>query len=322
MCNDDFRGTTASLATGIVQPGEYFVYSDGYSSGQSSASGVYELVADLAPLTGGQASGDSCAAPSPAQVGVNQIDTFQAADDLAGSCGGQGGPDVVLQLNVTSRSRLRVAANNPEFQGVAYVRGGQCADATTEVACAPLSGGPTRPQPAGPSRVAVPSGAQLDTVLQPGTYHLVIDGVDASNFGMADVDVQLDDLAAMDRMCRSATRIVPGRTVNGSTVGETDNFQATCAGNAASPDRVYQLRLTRRMNVRVHMSTTDFDGAVHIRRDCPDASTEIACNDDFEGQRQSRIDTTLDRGTYFIVVDGFSRDNAGSYSLRVETTRP
>jgi hypothetical protein len=159
-------------------------------------------------------------------------------------------------------------------------------------------------------------------VLQPGSYHLVIDGVDAASFGQADLDIQLEDLAAMERMCRGATRIVPGRTVNGTTVGEADNFQATCAGNAASPDRVYQLRLTRRMTVRAHMTTTDFDGALHIRRDCPDASTELACNDDFEGQRQSMVETTLDPGTYFIVVDGFSRNNQGSYSLRVDTTRP
>ncbi|MCA9534174.1 MAG: PPC domain-containing protein [Myxococcales bacterium] len=306
MCNDDHGTTAASMVTGVLQPGEYFVFSDGYSGGQSQAAGSYELVADLAPLTGGQANGDTCASPLPQQVGNLAVDTFQASDDMAGSCGGQGAPDVVMALNVTARSRLRVNALNSEFNGVVYVRGGQCAVATGEVACGQLA-----------------AGAQgLDTVLAPGTYHLVIDGADASSFGQADLDVQLEDLAAMERMCRTAARITPGRTINGTTVGESDNFQATCAGNAASPDRVYQLRLTRRMTVRAHMTTTDFDGALHIRRDCADATTEVACNDDFEGQRQSMVETTLDAGTYFIIVDGFSRNNAGSYSLRVDTTRP
>lgn len=306
LCNDDYGTTAASMVTGVVQPGEYFIFTDGYGSGQPAVSGSYEFVADLAPVTGGQANGDTCAAPMAMQAGSTPIDTFQAADDLAGSCGGQGGADVVIALNVAARSRLRVNVLTSEFNGVAYVRGGQCAVATGEVACVPLAAG----------------GAPLDTVLQPGSYHLVIDGVDAASFGQADLDIQLEDLAAMERMCRGATRIVPGRTVNGTTVGEADNFQATCAGNAASPDRVYQLRLTRRMTVRAHMTTTDFDGALHIRRDCPDASTELACNDDFEGQRQSMVETTLDPGTYFIVVDGFSRNNQGSYSLRVDTTRP
>ncbi|MCB9661826.1 MAG: PPC domain-containing protein [Sandaracinaceae bacterium] len=306
LCNDDHGTTAASMVTGVLQPGEYFVFSDGYSGGQSQAAGSYELVADLAPLTGGQANGDTCAAPLPSQTGNLAVDTFQAADDLAGTCGGQGAPDIVMALNVAARSRLRVNALNSEFNGVVYVRGGQCAVATGEVACQPIA----------------PGGPGLDTVLAPGTYHLVVDGMDPSSFGQADFDVQLEDLVAMERMCRAATRIVPGRTVNGTTVGEQDNFQASCAGNAASPDRVYQLRLTRRMTVRAHMTTTDFDGALHIRRDCPDASTEVACNDDFDGQRQSLIETTLDAGTYFIVVDGFSRNNQGSYSLRVDTTRP
>lgn len=306
LCNDDHGTTTASMVTGVVQPGEYFIYSDGYGGGQSNAVGPFEFVADLAPLTGGQANGDTCAAPLPFQAGPLALDTFQAADDLAGTCGGQGGADVVVALNVTGRSRLRVNVTNTEFNGVLYVRGGQCAVATGEVACAPMAPGAT----------------SLDTVLQPGQYHLVVDGVDAASFGQADLDIQLEDLAAVERTCRAAPRITPGRTINGTTVGEADSFQATCAGNAASPDRVYQLRLTRRMTVRAHMTTTDFDGALHIRRDCPDAATEIACNDDFDGQRQSMVETTLDAGTYFIVVDGFSRNNQGSYSLNVTTTRP
>ncbi len=303
LCNDDFGTTTASMITGVVQAGEYFIFSDGYGG---NSAGAFEFVADLAPLAGGQANGDTCAAPLAFQPGVLAVDTFQAADDLAGSCGGQGGADVVVALNVTNRSRLRVNVANTEFNGVLYVRGGQCGVATGEVACSAMAAGNTA----------------LDTVLQPGQYHLVIDGVDAASFGQADLDIQLEDLAAMERTCRAAPRITPGRTVNGTTVGEADSFQATCAGNAASPDRVYQLRLTRRMTVRAHMTTTDFDGALHIRRDCPDASTEIACNDDFEGQRQSMVETTLDAGTYIIVVDGFSRNNQGSYSLNVTTTRP
>ena len=65
--------------------------------------------------------------------------------------------------------------------------------------------------------------------------------------------------------------------------------------------------------------SSDFDGALHLRRDCADASTELACNDDHQNDaRQSQVDATVDPGTYFVVVDGYSRANEGDFSLEVE----
>jgi hypothetical protein len=68
------------------------------------------------------------------------------------------------------------------------------------------------------------------------------------------------------------------------------------------------------------MSST-YDGALHLRRDCADASTELACNDDQNDNRHSQIEGTYDRGTYYVIVDGFQTGNVGSYSLELTVER-
>ena len=115
--------------------------------------------------------------------------------------------------------------------------------------------------------------------------------------------------------------IRPGRVITGTTAGGQDRFQATCAGNARSNDVAYRLRLTRRSLVRINMSTQDWDGALHVRRDCADGSTEVACNDDQNDNRHSFIEQTLDPGTYHVIVDGFSQGNQGTYTLDVQVSQ-
>ena len=174
-------------------------------------------------------------------------------------------------------------------------------------------------------RAGIQNGAQdvrLDTVLQPGQYVLVFDGANATSFGSLQATVELTDLVEVDRLCRSAPMLQPGRTVNGVTRGERDHFQATCADGATSGDRVYRVRVQRRSRVRVDM-TSDFDGALHMRRDCADPSSELACNDDHDNNnRRSRVEATVDPGTYFVIVDGYSNGNEGSFSLEVDVSRP
>ena len=301
-CNDDFGDQRRSLITAQVTPGQYFVYSDGY--GPNSA-GNYTVTAELAPVQGGSATGDRCQAPAPfPSSNTVQIDTFEAADDLSGTCGGEGGADVVYALDVRSRSRLRASFQNLEFQGFVYVQR-RCGDRDSEVACASLS---------------TNQGA-FDIVLQRGQYFLVVDAADPNTFGAADVNVELTDMQALERTCRRAPMLRPGRTVNGDTSSESDDFQGTCLGNGQSNDKVYRFRLSRRSNVRIDLSSS-FDGALHLRRDCLDVSTELACNDDHEDARHSRIEQTLDRGTYYVVVDGFGNGSQGSFSLEFETSRP
>jgi hypothetical protein len=188
VCNDDYGTVTESLVTDVLDPGQYFVVSDGYSSGAQGASGDYVITAELAPVAGGGASADACGAAGTIAPGQEiELDTFEAADDLQGSCGGVEGPDVVHTLTVTSRSNAKIILSGLQFDAVAYVQR-TCGDATTEVACTQLS-------------MADHTNRQgvLETILEPGTYSIVVDGRGPSTFGKARLSVQLTDLRALER---------------------------------------------------------------------------------------------------------------------------
>jgi hypothetical protein len=300
-CNDDYRDTAHSLLTTTLDPGRYYVYADGFSTG---AQGDYSLLADLGPATGGGATGDTCASPGVYQPGQDlAADTFAAGDDLQGSCGGQGAPDVVYRLDLQSRTRLRATFADQEFPSVVYLTS-QCGGGN-EVFCVDTSAG----QP-------------IDQTLAAGTYFLVVDGTTPDGFGSAQIAMQLDDLGALDAACRAAPQIRPGHQVTGDTTTSTDRFQATCAGMAQSPDLIYRLVLRRRQHVRLSAEQQDFDGAIYIRRDCLDANTEVACNDDAGDTRHSFIDTVLEPGTYYVFVDGYASGNQGHFSLDVDLTNP
>jgi hypothetical protein len=201
---------------------------------------------------------------------------------------------------VEQRSRLSVAVGRHEFTGLISVRRA-CDDAETEVAC-------------GTERT-------LTTNLDAGQYFVIIDGAAPDAFGEAVAQIRLEDLAGMERTCRRAPMLRPGRSVSGDTQGNANQFTATCAGGAASGDTVYRLRLRRRSHVIIS-SDQQYDGAIYIRSDCMDIGTEVACNDDAGDNRHSRIERNLDAGTYYVFVDGFQANSQGEFNLDVEVGEP
>jgi hypothetical protein len=306
-CNDDYRDTRHSLVTTTLQPGRYYVFADGYAAvGEGAASGDYTLDVELAPSAGGGAAGDTCASAIPYQAGQPLApDTIRFTDDGAGSCGGQGSPDVTYRLDLRSRTRVRASFGaDSEFAPVVYLQS-TCGDARSELAC-----------------VSAASGGALDQTLQPGTYFLVVDGADANAFGAAAVSLQLDDLGALETACRAAPMIQRGRQIRADTSGSTDRFQASCAGTARSPDLIYRLQIRRRSLVRLSSEQTGWDGAIYLRRDCLDAASELGCNDDAGDNRHSLVETVLEPGTYFVFVDGYAEGNQGPFTLDVDITNP
>lgn len=297
-CNDDYQDTRHSLATATLDPGRYFVYADGFSD---TSSGDYSLTADVVPATGSGAAGDTCAGASVWAPGTDiTADTFTMGDDATGSCGGGGAPDAVYRLNLTSRSRVRASFTSAEFPPVVYLQR-TCGDQTSEVFC--LDGR---------------AGTPIDQTLAAGTYYMVVDGADQNAFGAAAVHLQVDDLGALEASCRGATLIRPGHQVTGTTTGSTDRFQATCAGGAMSPDQIYRLQIRRRSTVRITSEQTDWDGAIYVRSDCTDQTSELACNDDAGDNRHSMLETELEPGTYYVFMDGFASGNQGEFTIDVD----
>jgi hypothetical protein len=107
-----------------------------------------------------------------------------------------------------------------------------------------------------------------------------------------------------------------GGTFAGTTCGAANDYTATCAGLANSPDVVYRLVITQLSEVDVTTcGGATWDTALHIKSgSC--TGTQVACNDDACGV-QSRITTVLDPGTYYIIMDGYSSYGAGPFTLTV-----
>lgn len=307
-CNDDWNGTQHSVITTMLDEGSYTVFSDGYQTDADPVSGPVTVLAELETPEGSGIASDSCDGVAVMATGADlALDTFHARDDFQGSCGGQGGADVVRHFTVAARSRLRVNVSAAQFNGQIYLRRGGCDRDPTEVVCRSFE----------ISR-ASNSAPLVESILEPGEYYLVVDGSDVENFGSITIRPELVDLAAAARMCNDSPVLTPGRDVTGTTAGQPNQFEASCAARAASPDRVYRLTLRRRGFVSITMTSQGFDGALHMRRDCVDAASELVCNDDDQDTTHSRIEGNFDAGTYFVVVDGYSQNNSGSYTVRAE----
>lgn len=300
-CNDDYDGVNRSLVTAVLDPGEYYVISDSFG-GDRPSYGTYSVKAEAGPAAGAGMDADSCAIPGAVSLGEPlRTDTFHAVDDLRGSCGGAGAPDTVHRVALDRRTRLRVSTTHAQFDGVVYVLEG--CEGGTELMCErfPMA---SKPSARGDFRA----------VLDRGVYHVVVDGQRPDAFGLVQLDFDATDVAALERTCRTAPILSPGRMVAGSTSGRDDAFRASCAGGAKSGDAVYRIQLRRRSHVEISLSAS-FDSALHLRRSCLDDAEEIACNDDHGDNRHSKIEATLEPGTYFVVVDGFRVGNEGSYEL-------
>ena len=53
-----------------------------------------------------------------------------------------------------------------------------------------------------------------------------------------------------------------------------------------------------------------------------DAATLLACSDDHGDSKHSAVEEVLDKGTYYLVVDGFRTGNQGAFTLDVEVLTP
>jgi hypothetical protein len=303
VCNDDYGDNRHSLLTATLDAGTYYLFADGYAEGEQ---GTYNIRAQVAALGGSAIPGDACSSAQPLAPGRIRGSTMPAAADVTGTCAGsQDAADVVYSLNVTEASRLRVRMVRSDMRAALYLQS-TCGAQASEIVCAASEASTPFPM--------------IERVVQPGTYFVVVDGVDQNEFGEFEMDVELTSTREIDRQCREAPLLRTGTPVSGSTSG-SDEFHASCADGARSPEGIYRLQLRRRQLVRLALEAS-FDGALYVRRSCLDESTEVACNDDAQDTQHSLIEVTLGPGTYYVFVDGFAEGNQGQYTLRVELENP
>jgi hypothetical protein len=285
----------------VLDPASYVLFAD---SADKDARGRYTLETELAPEAGTGVRGDACgdAASLPLNAKNMEGDTFLARDDIAGKCGGQGAPDVVYRFELTRRSR--VTAHLPTQEGNhVFVLTRSCTDRAADIACGPI----------------------IDEMLAPGLYYLAVDGATAGELGRFSFDFLARDVSGQESACKSPPTLVLGQTTSGSTAGAGDRFTTSCAGREdtqASADRIYKIVLAERSRIRLLLTTPAWDGVLAIRKSCMDPAiamtarpNEAACNNDFQDAHHAKIETTLDAGTYWVVVDGHESKNEGAFTL-------
>jgi hypothetical protein len=131
--------------------------------------------------------------------------------------------------------------------------------------------------------------------------------------------------------CQTFEQLTIGVPVNGLTVGATGNYDAgleSCTGFAQpGNDVAYRIALTAGQNITVTLSNLTFDGAVAlIRRGGPavcDAATiqcQAGADAGVTGDDETFTFTATQAGNYWILVDSWSADVMGTFTLVVENT--
>jgi hypothetical protein len=308
VCADGNASSTDAVISRVFAPGAYTVFAD---ARDADAKGAYTLGLDAVPLDGSGVAGDTCrdatslsvrsvAGAAPPVLTVSG-DTFPARDDVSGSCGGEGAADVVYRFDIPRRSRLTAQLSSEDGPPHLLVGwSGGCGGGGTEIGC----------------------GRSLDTVVEPGTYFLAVDGFRPEDFGRFDLQISAQDVSGQGAACASALPLVIGRTV-GTLAGAGDNFGTSCTGGAfgaGGADRVYKLVLASHATVELSLEKTGFAAGLALRKACADAAggagaAEIECASGHP------IAQTLEAGTYWVVVSGPSTGHRGSYVLKYGLAR-
>jgi hypothetical protein len=292
-----------AAVTGVFDAGTYTVLAD---ARERDSTGRYTLLLDTAPLGGSGVRGDGCGDAAPlgalSSGGTGSVggDTFAARDDVAGTCGGAGAPDVVYRVEVARRSRFVASLDGEEAPHILVVWR-RCAERAAEVAC----------------------GRAVDEVLAPGTYYVAVDGASAEAFGRFTLGWALRDLTGQSSACAGAPTLLDGRAFSATSLGAADKFVTSCGVTDASqsgPDRVFKIVLSTRATVRVDVTATSFDAIVALRKACADGSgsagdVELGCESDADAAHRTSIERSLEAGTYWVVVDGQSPNDRGPFTV-------
>ncbi len=93
--------------------------------------------------------------------------------------------------------------------------------------------------------------------------------------------------------------------------GGTSAGRGSCGGRGR--DVIYRVVLDGRYRMRAYASA--FDAVLHIRTQCGNPASEVACDDDGGARTDSLIQGEFGPGEYFIYMDVFQRQVLGAYEL-------
>lgn len=301
----------ARLVVEQLTPGDWFLWVDG----ELDSSGPFRLDVSLVPL----APGEGCANPLPLG-GASEVtatgDTRTLSDDVSSSCGGAGGRDAVYSLTLDQPRRLqvKVVAVRSDFVPVLAVRGAECASPAAQRACTVAN--------LGVASLELPR-------VEPGTYHLVVDGAQGTA-GAYTLSVSALDPspAPLNDICASAAPLglsgVGSVTVQGNTTGAKADSLG-CGGQGSGNDLVYGLTVTQPSQLLARVTPQQGSGlkpSVYLRKKAACASNavadELACEAALApGGIATLVLPRLSAGDYVLWVDG-DQGSSGAFELQVD----
>lgn len=255
--------------------------------------------------------GDSCVSAETLKFGETQMLTVQGMqDDIESRCQGRGAPDVVLSFMLDEPQDLMLNIRGDDDMPVNMAIQTECGNELSERVC--HDGMPVQ---------------SLVHALPAGQYFLVIDSYSANKLELLAEKRPPTPVTAVtgNDTCYSAVQIPE---TGGLFSGDTRMMQADYVNCAKVPDFAndvaFVLTLTGSRRVVARVETKSFDGML-MRFKAPDsgemlcAGDAVSCNDDSE-DHVPVLDETLPPGTYYYVITGYSKADAGEYKLDVSVS--
>jgi hypothetical protein len=304
---DGCAGTTFRCAYGSpaqgrayrLGPGTYIIAIEGPSwvEVDYTLNVVFEAPSD--PI-----AGDLCSSAIRLTPGTTYTGTLVGAeDDLTIECTFRT-PDVVHQFSLASDADVTIDVDG----GRSYL------SAAVTTACPIPTGGRSLFCGSG-----LPARARLRD-LAAGEYYLIVEG---NRAGAYTVDITATSpptpvVEVSDNDTCATARTIPatGGLFRGSTATLMHDYTPVgCGSSAAAKDAVFVLTLPTRQRVIASTAGSTIDTVMYMLG--APCSPELACDDDGARSGDSLLDRTLEAGTYYFVVDGFSSATAGEYFLEV-----
>ncbi|CAG1007145.1 hypothetical protein PHYC_03396 [Phycisphaerales bacterium] len=257
------------------------------------------------------AQSDDCVNAPTIGTGVFSGTTSGATIDGSAPCGqSEFSADVWYRYVAPAAGMLRVESCGSGYDTVVSLHPA-CGEAA--IACSDDAGGACGLG----SRVQV-------SVPAAGTQYLIRMSGYSGAFGNYTMRVQFFAAGTGNDECPNATPIGDG-TYSGSTAGRHLDGIASCGLIGAAPDVWYLYTPTSSCTVQFDTCGSTFDTVLAIFDACPNSGgTELACNDDTEGGcgLASTIWLPVTAGTPYVVRVGGYNNNAGNFTLNVQTQCP
>ncbi len=307
-CNDDDQQVRRSRIVHVLDPGDYYIVVDGFSSD----AGAFTLSATGQDVP---STDELCQQASTITLGQPvQGDTSREIDGFQASCAASApGPDRVFRFDLAQESRVQATLETPGFDGAVYLRRA-CAQSNSEIACNDDTDSQRQ--------------ARVNAVLPAGPYFVYADAFTNTGSGPFTLQVDAAPVAGSGLQgdaCADAQPLNVGATATstqGNLLTARDDVQTSCGGGTDTPDVVYRVDVRQRGRLKLFFEYMDealreAGGLViAVQRACGGAAANntLACRAVPAGD-DNAVEAVVTPGTYYVVVDAARARAFGRFTL-------